>query len=184
MTTGPATGNVDVLTFGESMVSFRGEGLLTQGSRQTVRLAGAESNVAIGLARLGHTVAWAGRVGDDSFGRLVLRQLRAEGVDTRYAVVDEERPTGLMFVEERTADLVSVEYRRAGSAGSAVGEDEVTAALTASPRVLHVTGITPALSPSAADAVESAVGSASAAGVFVSLDLYFRSRLWTREQAR
>jgi 2-dehydro-3-deoxygluconokinase len=184
MTTGPATGNVDVLTFGESMVSFRGEGLLTQGSRQTVRLAGAESNVAIGLARLGHTVAWAGRVGDDSFGRLVLRQLRAEGVDTRYAVVDTERPTGLMFVEERTADLVSVEYRRAGSAGSAVGKDEVAAALAASPRVLHVTGITPALSPSAADAVESAVGSASAAGVFVSLDVNFRSRLWTREQAR
>ena len=69
----------DVLTFGESMVSFRSDGPLTQGGRQTVRLAGAESNVAIGLARLGHAVAWAGRVGDDSFGRLVLRQLRAEG---------------------------------------------------------------------------------------------------------
>jgi 2-dehydro-3-deoxygluconokinase len=181
----PTAGSIDVLTFGESMVSFRGDGPLTQGARQTVRLAGAESNVAIGLARLGHSVAWAGRVGDDSFGRLVLRQLRAEGVETRYAVVDpERRPTGLMFVEERTADLVSVEYRRAGSAGSAVGRDQVAAALEASPRVLHVTGITPALSPAAADAVQFAVEFASAAGLFVSLDVNFRSRLWNREQAR
>jgi 2-dehydro-3-deoxygluconokinase len=175
---------VEVLTFGESMVSFRADGPLTQGGQQAVRLAGAESNVAIGLSRLGHGVAWAGRVGDDSFGRLVLRQLRAEGVDTRYAVVDGERPTGLMFVEQRTADLVSVEYRRAGSAGSAVHKDDLADALEAGARVLHVTGITPALSEAAADAVAWAVETASAAGVFVSLDVNFRSRLWNRERAR
>jgi len=174
----------EVLTFGESMVSFRADGPLAQGGVQTVRLAGAESNVAIALSRLGHTVAWAGRVGDDSFGRLVLRQLRAEGVDTRYAVVDGERPTGLMFVEQRTADLVSVEYRRAGSAGSAVCKDDLGSSLAPGLRVLHVTGITPALSESAADAVAWAVESASAAGVFVSLDVNFRSRLWSRNQAR
>jgi 2-dehydro-3-deoxygluconokinase len=174
----------DVLTFGESMVSFRADGPLVQGGLQTTRLAGAESNVAIGLARLGHTAAWAGRVGDDSFGRLVLRQLRAEGVDTRYAVVDGERPTGLMFVEQRTADLTSVEYRRAGSAGSAVCKDDLAAALEGGARVLHVTGITPALSATAAEAVSWAVESACAAGVLVSLDVNFRGRLWSREHAR
>lgn len=175
---------VEVLTFGESMVSFRADGPLVQGGQQTVRLAGAESNVAIGLSRLGHRVAWAGRVGDDAFGRLVLRQLRAEGVDTRYAVVDGQRPTGLMFVEHRTADLVSVEYRRTGSAGSAVCKDDLGSALDPGLRVLHVTGITPALSETAADAVAWAVESAAAAGVLVSLDVNFRSRLWSREQAR
>ncbi|HEY7720297.1 MAG TPA: sugar kinase [Pedococcus sp.] len=175
---------VEVLTFGESMVSFRSDGPLVQGGRQTVRLAGAESNVAIGLSRLGHTVAWAGRVGDDTFGRLVLRELRAEGVDTSCAVVDGMRPTGLMFVEQRSADLTRVEYRRAGSAGSAIGKDDVAEALRTAPHILHVTGITPALSGTAAEAVSWAVESARAAGALVSFDVNFRGRLWSRDQAR
>ena len=175
---------VEVLTFGESMVSFRSEGPLTQGAQQTVRLAGAESNVAIGLSRLGHRVAWAGRVGTDPFGELVLRQLRAEGVGTGSAVIDPDRPTGLMFVEQRTADLTRVEYRRAGSAGSALQVDDVAGALASRPRVLHLTGITAALSPSARETAAWAAREAAASGVFVSVDVNYRSRLWTREQAR
>jgi 2-dehydro-3-deoxygluconokinase len=175
---------LDVLTFGESMVSFRTDGPLSQGCLQTTRLAGAESNLAIGLARLGHRVAWAGRVGPDRFGELVLGQLRAEGVDTSYAVVDAERATGLMFVEQRTADLTRVEYRRAGSAGSALRIDDVRDGLSAAPRVLHLTGITPALSESARACVAWAAQNAAAAGILVSLDVNHRSRLWSREQAR
>lgn len=178
------SGGLDVLTFGESMVSFRTDGPLSQGCLQTTRLAGAESNVAIGLARLGHRVAWAGRVGADWFGELVLGQLRAEGVDTAYAVVDAERPTGLMFVEQRTADLTRVEYRRAGSAGAALHIDDVRDGLSAGPRVLHLTGITPALSESARACVAWAAENAAAAGVLVTLDVNHRSRLWSREAAR
>lgn len=180
----PSAARLDVLTLGESMVSFRSDGPPTQGGLQTTRVAGAESNVAIGLARLGHAVAWAGRVGEDSFGALILRQLRAEGVDTAHAVVDPERPTGLMFVEQRTADLTRVEYRRAGSAGSAITVEDVRGALRTRPRVLHLTGITPALSQTARSAVASVAEEAAAAGVFVSLDVNFRSRLWSRAQAR
>ena len=73
------SGGLDVLTFGESMVSFRTDGPLSQGCLQTTRLAGAESNLAIGLARLGHRVAWAGRVGADRFGELVLRPAAGGG---------------------------------------------------------------------------------------------------------
>jgi 2-dehydro-3-deoxygluconokinase len=175
---------VEVLTFGESMVSFRADGPLVQGGLQTTRLAGAESNVAIGLSRLGHSVAWAGRVGDDAFGHLVLRELRAEGVDTGCAVVDGERPTGLMFVEQRSADLTRVEYRRSGSAGSAVEKGDLAEALDSGPRILHVTGITPALSETAAETVSWAVETACAAGVLVSFDVNFRGRLWSRDQAR
>jgi 2-dehydro-3-deoxygluconokinase len=174
----------DVLTLGESMVAFRSEAPLSQGGTQVTRVAGAESNVAIGLARLGHSVAWAGRVGADGFGSLVLRELRAEGVDTTHAVVDPSRPTGLMFVEQRTADLTRVEYRRSGSAGSALRREDVEAAVEAGPRVLHLTGITPALSGSARDCVLWVAETASAAGSLVSLDVNFRSRLWSREQAR
>lgn len=174
----------DVLTFGESMVSFRSDGPIVQGGAQLTRVAGAESNVAIGLARLGHSVAWAGRVGQDGFGRLIVRELRAEGVDTSHAMVDPSRPTGLMFVEQRTADLTQVDYRRSGSAGSGLHREDLQAALDAGPRLLHLTGITPALSGSARDCVAWAAETASAAGARVSLDVNYRSRLWSRGQAR
>lgn len=80
-------------------------------------MAGAESNVAIGLARLGHRVRWAGRVGADELGALVLRTLRAEGVDIGHAATDETgRPTGLLLTEPRLGTLTRVSYYRAGSA--------------------------------------------------------------------
>lgn len=178
------SGTPEVLTIGESMVAFRSDGPVVQGGTQTSRVAGAESNVAIGLARLGHSVSWAGRVGPDSFGRLILRELRGEGVDTTHAVEDVSRPTGLMFVEQRTADLTLVEYRRSGSAGSALRREDVEAALKAGPRLVHLTGITPALSASARDCTRWVAEAVSAAGALVSLDVNFRSRLWPREQAR
>lgn len=180
---GMPPGRLDVLTVGEAMVAFRSEGLLAQGSRWVVRLAGAESNVAIGLARLGHRVGWVGRVGADRFGDLVVRTLRGEGVETAHAVVDPERPTGLMFVEQRSADLARVDYRRAGSAGSALHADDLVAALAARPRVLHLTGITPALSDSAREAVSDTVVAARRDGILVCLDVNFRSQLWSRERA-
>lgn len=178
------TSALDVLTLGEAMVSFRSGGPLANGSPQTLRVAGAESNVAIGLARLGHRVAWAGRVGGDAFGSVVLRTLRAEGVDVTRAVIDPERQTGLMFVEQRTADLVRVEYRRAGSAGAALEPGDLEGALALRPRWVHLTGITPALSTSARAAVLWAAEHAAALGAQVSLDVNYRSRLWSRHEAR
>jgi 2-dehydro-3-deoxygluconokinase len=149
----------------------------------TLRLAGAESNVAIGLARLGHAVEWLGRVSRDRFGDLVLRELAAEGVDTSHAVRDDA-PTGLMFVEQRTADVTQVEYRRAGSAGSRVTADDVAPAIARAPRLVHLTGITAALSPTLPAVVAEIAKSASAVGSLVSLDVNHRSRLWTRDAAR
>lgn len=175
---------IEVLTFGETMVSFRSGAPLVLGGRLTTRVAGSESNVAIGLARLGHSVAWAGRVGTDPFGDLILRALRAEHVDTSHAVVDPVRSTGLMFVEQRTADLTRVEYRRSGSAGSALTTETILPALDSAPRILHLTGITPALSVSARECFQSVAAAASAAGVLVSLDVNYRGRLWSRDDAR
>lgn len=173
----------DVLTLGESMVTFRFGGPFVLGPGVVARLAGAESNVAIGLARLGHRVSWAGRVGDDAFGELVLRELRAEGVDVTGARRDAGAATGVMFAASRTADVVQVDYRRVGSAGSRLMPEDAQRALTPLPRVLHLTGITPALSPSAAATALQAVQTASAGGVRVSLDVNYRSRLWSRTEA-
>lgn len=175
----------EVVTFGETMAALRAAGPLRLGGPLHLSVAGAESNVAIGLARLGHRVSWAGRVGADELGALVLRTLRAESVDVSHAVTDTSgRPTGLLIFEPRLGDLTRVSYYRAGSAGSAVAAGDVLAALAPGVRVLHLTGITPALSPAAADAVRAAAQAASQSGITVCLDVNFRSRLWTAGQAR
>ncbi|WP_235564529.1 sugar kinase [Arthrobacter sp. Soil762] len=174
---------VDLLTFGESMVSLRSAGPLSTGGSLAMHVAGAESNVAVGVARLGHTVTWAGAVGSDPHGEFILRQLRSEGIGTQCRV-DPYRSTGVMFLEQRTADVTRAFYYRAGSAGSTVSRDDVDSALAAGPRVLHLTGITPALSPEARKAFEYAAERAAADGVVISLDVNYRSRLWTRDEAR
>ena len=163
----------DVVTLGEAMVSLRSAGPLAIRGTLTARVAGAESNVAIGLSRLGHTTRWVSRVGDDEYGRALLKELRGEGVDVSGVTVDPTRPTGLMVAAERTADVTSVAYYRAGSAASALGPDD--AARLGQARILHVTGITTALSPSAAEAVRAGVGHASYD--LVSLDVNHRTRL-------
>ncbi|MFE0171940.1 sugar kinase [Streptomyces sp. NPDC059002] len=176
---------IDVLTLGETMVALRGSGPLKLGGSMDVSVAGAESNVAIGLARLGHTVRWAGAVGADEAGELVLRTLRAEGVDVSAATRDPAAPTGLILFEPRLPEVTRVHYYRAGSAGSRLTADAVTAAFASAPppRVLHLTGITPALGPAPLDACRHALRLAREHGTEVCLDVNFRSRLWSREAA-
>jgi 2-dehydro-3-deoxygluconokinase len=173
----------DVVTMGETMVSLRTGTPLRLGGTLSMTMAGAESNVAIGLARLGHTVRWGGRVGADEVGAYILRTLRAESVIVDTVVVDGERPTGLMLAERRVADVSRVSYYRAGSAGSALSTSDAAACLADAPRILHVTGITPALSDSAAEAVTEAIDLALRAGALVSVDVNYRSTLWTPGQA-
>jgi 2-dehydro-3-deoxygluconokinase len=177
------TGGGRVLCVGEAMVSLRCQGRVRLGAPMTTSVAGAESNVAIGLARLGHAVAFVGAVGADELGALVVRTLRAEGVDVAGVRADQVRATGVMFREQRTSDVVHVDYVRTGSAGSAIDEDLVAVALASPPAVLHVSGITPALSPSAASATATALRLARAAGVVTSLDVNYRHRLWSRTAA-
>lgn len=177
------TQGVDLLTFGESMVSLRSAGPLSAGGSLGMHVAGAESNVAVGVARLGHSVTWAGVVGADPQGEFILRQLRAEGIGLRHRI-DAARSTGVMFLEQRTADVTRAFYYRAGSAGSTLGREDLDRALAAGARILHLTGITAALSPEARKAVESAAERAAADGIEVSLDVNYRSKLWSREEAR
>ncbi|MFF6984658.1 sugar kinase [Streptomyces sp. NPDC008343] len=173
----------DVLTFGEAMVSLRADRLLRAGGPLNVSVAGAEANVAIGLARLGHTVSWVGLTGQDEFGRLVLRTLRAEGVDVRHVGTSEDGPTGLVVFEPRTADLTRVEYYRAGSAGSRLAPEHVEPALALGPRVVHATGVTAAIGAQPLRAVQGAVRFARASGATMCLDVNHRSRLWSHDAA-
>ncbi len=174
----------EVVTLGETMalLSAPGIGLLRHATSLGLSCGGAESNLAIGLARLGHRTAWIGRVGADEFGELVRRTIAAEGIDCR-AIVDPAAPTGLMVKARRTQTLTHVNYYRSGSAGSRLAPDDVDPAALAAARVVHLTGITPALSSSARAAVRFAIATAREAGATVSLAVNYRRALWSPEAA-
>ena len=146
-------------------------------------IAGSESNVAVGLARQGVAVDWIGVVGDDEFGRLALRVLRAESVGVGHVRIHRTAPTGLIVFEPRLAGLTRVTYRRSGSAGADLGIEDVVPALTPAPAVLHVTGITPALGPRPRAMIDHAVTEARLAGTLVCLDVNYRAALWSRRDA-
>ena len=145
-------------------------------------IGGAESNVAIGLARLGTESVWIGRVGDDRLGQRIRRELNAEGVQS-HVVVDESASTGLMIRERRTAETTQVWYYRKGSAGSKVQPADIPAQLVSRASVLHLTGITPALSDSARATVFRAIKIARDNGVIVSFDVNHRTKLWSTKEA-
>lgn len=169
----------EVVTLGETMALFKASstGALAHQNSLTLSVGGAESNCAIALQRLGTSVTWVGRVGADSLGELVLKELRGEGIQV-LARADTDAPTGLMIKERRTADAIRVWYYRSGSAGSRLSTSDVPQELIAEAKVLHITGITPALSDSADAAVELAVSCARSAGTLVSFDFNYRSALW------
>jgi 2-dehydro-3-deoxygluconokinase len=173
-----------VVTFGETMamMSSATAGPLQHTRTLNLGIGGSESNLAIALTRLGTDATWIGRVGADSLGDLVLREIGAEGVRV-VGIRDPEAPTGLMIKEHRTSSDTRVWYYRRGNAGSRLQPDDIDPGLIRSASLLHVTGITPALSASAAEATFSAIAVARDAGVPVSFDLNFRGKLWSAEQA-
>ena len=173
------------VTLGETLAAATGAhpGALAAGAPLRLSFAGAESNVAVCLARLGHPVSWIGRLGDDEPGRMVLRGLLGEGVAVPAARTAEPAPTAFMLKQQRTADRVHVTYYRTGSAGSRLDESDVDAESIASAAVLHVTGITPALGPGPRRAVERAVAVAREHGTLIAFDVNHRSALWPPERA-
>lgn len=183
-----ATGNASpkVVTLGESMIVFNPAvtGPLRHVQTFHRSLAGAESNVAIGLVRLGTSAGWIGRFGDDEFGRYALATLRGEGVDVSQATLDSLAPTGLYFKELRAGRDPAVYYYRRGSAASRMSPADLDENYLAGAGFLHLTGITPALSESCHRTVMTAIEIAKSAGVRVCFDPNYRAKLWDAAQAR
>jgi 2-dehydro-3-deoxygluconokinase len=175
----------EVVTLGECLASLVATtpGPLPEATSFERHVAGAEANVAVGLARLGHSVAYVGRVGADGFGTAIVRRLRGEGVDVTHLTIDPDARTGVLFRERRTIGAAEVVYHRAGSAGSRLVPDDIDRAILAGildgARWLHLTGITPALSETARAATIRARDAARGAGITVSLDVNLRRRLWS-----
>ena len=174
-----------VVTAGETMalVVPRSPGRLRHATSVGLSIGGAESNVAIGLSRLGIAASWVSALGDDELGELVLNRVRAEGVDTDAVRRVPGRPTGL-YLREEVAGAVRVHYYRSGSAASTLAPGAFDASALDGAAFLHLTGVTAALSPEAAHFVLWAAQTARAAGVRVSYDVNYRSKLWEPGRAR
>ena len=175
---------IDILSFGETMAMFVAEqaGDLASVGQFHKRIAGADSNVAIGRSRLGFKVAWLSRVGADSLGRFVIDTLEKEGVDCRHVDIDTAHPTGFQL-KSRTEDGSdpAVEYFRRGSAASHLSPHSIVPQLL-NARHLHATGIPPALSETARQMSFELMTRMREAGRSVSFDPNLRPSLWASEQ--
>ncbi len=181
---------VDLTCLGESMIVLRSTapGPLTHVNGFVRGFGGAESNVACAAADAGHTARWVGRVGADGFGDYLLRELSARGVDTAHVARDEHRPTGICFrtpgeratgtASEAGENLAEVAYYRDSSAASAMSPATVDTAVLDATRILHLTGITAALSSGCRELLRGLTAPRSGRPR-VSFDVNYRMNLWS-----
>src|SRR5882762_614276 len=157
---------------------------LEQASSFDVHVGGAELNVAVLAARLGVKSRWVTRLPENALGRMIGTRARDQGVDAHVECTPDGR-VGLYVVEARGARINSVLYDRAGSAISLVTPGNIDwASMFAGARWYHVSGITPALSDGAAEVTAESLVAAKKAGLTVSYDLNYRSKLWSAKEAR
>ena len=168
-----------VLTVGETMALLdpTTDGRIVSGMEFSLRLAGAESNFAIALRRLGVAVTWVSRLGADALGDVVSRALVSEGLDLNY-VRRDDAPTGL-FLKWRSRGRSSVLYYRKGSAASHLEPGDVPDDALNGAALVHLTGITLALSESARKTVVDVARRARTRGIPVIFDPNYRSALWS-----
>jgi 2-dehydro-3-deoxygluconokinase len=177
----------DVVTFGEAMIRLSPPNFrrLEQARTLDVQVGGAELNTAVGLARLGRNAAWVSRLPDNPLGRLIANHAREAGVDTEHVLFTPEDRVGLYFLEFGAAPRASsVLYDRRGAAIAGVAPGMIDwGKVFVGVKWFHVTGITPALSGSAAETTREALAAARSAGVRASMDLNYRAKLWSTAEA-
>ncbi len=177
----------DVVTFGEAMVRLSPPDFrrLEQTTMLDVCCGGGEYNVAVGCARLGLSAAWVSRLTDNPLGRMIAGKAREHGVDAGHVVWTKEDRVGLYFLELGATPRASkVYYDRAHSAISRIQPGDVEWDLLENARLFHVSGITPALSQSAAGVTSTALETAKRHQCATTFDLNYRATLWTQEEAR
>lgn len=176
----------ELVTLGETCVVLvaKSRGPLRHAAEFERRPGGAESTVAAGVARLGHSAGWISRLGDDEFGAYILGLMRSENVDTFSVLTTADARTGVFFRDNRSDGRSSVIYYRRNSAFAGFGPDDLDEDYIGSARILHLTGITPGLSDSCRKAACRAVDIARANGVTVVFDPNYRASIWPPDAAR
>jgi 2-dehydro-3-deoxygluconokinase len=177
----------DVITFGEAMIRLSPPGFrrLEQARSLDVQVGGAELNTAVGLARLGRSSAWVSRLTRNPLGWLVANQAREAGVGTEHILWTDEDRVGVYYVEFGAAPRASsVLYDRKGAAIAAIRPGMVDwQGIFQGSSWFHVTGITPALSSTAAETTYEALQEARRAKLQISIDLNYRAKLWSQAEA-
>lgn len=168
----------DILCLGEPLVEFN----QVAGAEWRQGFGGDVSNVAVAAARQGASVGLVTRIGADRFGAMLDAMWKAEGVDTSLVTRDATAPTGLYFVTHGPEGH-AFEYRRAGSAASRMTPEHLPPTI-AGAAILHLSGITQAISDSARATAEAAIESVRGAGGQISYDPNLRLALWPLEAAR
>lgn len=177
----------DVITIGEAMLrlSVPAGVRLEETERLDLHVAGAEANTAIALAQLGRSVSWVSGLPKSPLGRKVGRELRANGVDTSHVQWVDGARMGLYFVELAGPPRpVSVVYDRAGSAAATMAATHLPAEVIASAEVIHLSGITPALSESCRLLSLDVAERARSGRARLTVDINYRAKLWSPEDAR
>jgi 2-dehydro-3-deoxygluconokinase len=177
----------DVVTFGEAMIRLSPPnfGRLEQAQSFDVQVGGAELNTAVALVRLGRSAAWVSRLTNNPLGRRIANHARQAGVSTRHVVWTDDERVGLYFLELGAAPRASgVLYDRKGAALASIAPGMIAwPQVFHGARWFHVTGITPALSAIAAQTTREALQAARSAGLKTSIDLNYRTKLWTQAEA-
>ncbi|WP_049573143.1 sugar kinase [Nonomuraea sp. SBT364] len=168
---------IDVYTLGEAL-GVVSSGRVRHENEARLDVCGPEFTLAVGLARLGHRCAFAGKVGADELGARVLTALRGEGVDVTDVRVTEGAGTGLLLRETRVGREPHVSHYRSGSAGSRLTPGNVPIDRIGAAKMLHVSGVTAALGRDALEAVRAAVAAAKRAEVVISFAVEYRPELW------
>ena len=177
---------LDIVTFGETMLrlSPRNYKTLEQAEEYEIGTAGTESNVAVAAARLGLRASWFSKLVNNPMGRKIANSVRAHGVDVSSIIWTDEGRVGTAFMELGTSPRPSeVVYDRSNSVASQLQASEIDWSILENARHLHVTGITAAISESCAECVEAAIQHARDAGLTVSFDVNYRSKLWSPQRA-
>jgi len=180
-------GNAELLTFGEAMVRLSPPRFerLEQAVSLDVRVGGSELNVAVTAARLGMRVGFISRLTRNPLGRMIENKAREHGVDTSHIAWTDGDRVGTYYAEFGASPRAnSVIYDRRGSAMAHIQPDDIAwRKVLAEAAVFHTSGITPALSKEASRVTLEAIRAAKESGVLVSVDLNYRSRLWSQEDA-
>lgn len=170
-----------LIAIGETMALVTPRDASSLADADDVRLSfgGAESNVAAHTVALGHSAAWASRLGDDVLGHRIHRSITAQGVDMRWALFDADAPTGVYFKDPGRGVL----YYRTGSAASRMGPASVADVPLEGARIVHLSGITPALSAECAAMVDAVIDRVAASDALLSFDVNHRAALWSAAEA-
>ena len=177
----------DIVTIGETMVLLYAEdttGPLRLGDRLCLDFAGADSNFAIAMSRLGFRSAWISRLGHEPLGELLLDAISREGVDVSHVILDRTRNTGLYLKHHDATGVTRIQYYRRGSAASNLQPEDLDPEYFRGAKLVHLNGMTFALSQSCASTMRRALELGLNAGAMISLDLNLRLQLWSLESAR